>query len=261
METILFLFWGDILKKRYAFLLFTVISTILIFIIFKITLNNNIYYLALGDYLTVGNSYNSNSNKSYSDYIADNLKDKEKLYFYTKGFANSNYRNIELLNDIKNNKRIKVNNKEITLKNALIKADIVTLSIGMNDLFYKINFSTDFSDDYILYKYVDEVISDMDKLLLELRTSCKEEIIVTSFYNPFINTNLFLSTEPIIEYANSKLLYLLRKYDMKYFNINKIFSANPNYLSYDLKLQPNNASYYAIYKQILKIINNKKLAK
>ena len=25
--------------------------------------------------------------------------------------------------------------------------------------------------DYILYKYVDEVISDMDKLLLELRTS------------------------------------------------------------------------------------------
>ena len=41
-------------------------------------------------------------------------------------------------------------------------------------------------------------------------------------YNPFINTNLFLSTEPIIEDANSKLLYLLRKYDMKYFNINKI---------------------------------------
>ena len=43
-----------------------------------------------------------------------------------------------------NNKIIKANDKEITIKHALIKADVVTLSIGMNDLMYKLNIANEF---------------------------------------------------------------------------------------------------------------------
>ena len=110
-------------------------------------MDKKIYYLSLGDSLAAGQTPNNTIAESYGDYVADYIKDKEKLEFYTKGFAKSGYRSIDLLNDLKSNKEITVNDKKITLKHALIKADIVTLSIGSNDLFYKLNIGNSFDMD------------------------------------------------------------------------------------------------------------------
>ena len=38
---------------------------------------------------------------------------------------------------IDNNEKVIIDKKEKTIKNALIKADLLTLSIGMNDFIYK----------------------------------------------------------------------------------------------------------------------------
>ena len=127
------------MKRRYKLLIGFIITAIILLIIFFITRDRKVYYLSLGDSLAAGQTPNNTIEESYGDYIQEYLKDKEVLEFYTKDFSKSGYRSIDLLNDLKENKEIKVNGKNITIKNALIKADLVTVSIGANDLFYKLN--------------------------------------------------------------------------------------------------------------------------
>ena len=160
------------MKRRYKLLIGFIITGIILITIFFMTRDKQIYYLSLGDSLAAGQTPNNTIEESYGDYVAEYLKDKEVLEFYTKKFSKSGYRSIDLLNDLNNNKKIKIDGKKITIKHALIKADIVTLSIGSNDLFYKLNIGNSFDLDELdnTYEYIDESIKDVNKLLYELET-------------------------------------------------------------------------------------------
>ena len=74
--------------------------------------------------------------------------------------------------------------KKKSIKNALIKADLVTLSIGMNDFLYKMNLDVEEFSMEELYDYVDEMSEDTDTLLRLLREYCKEDIMMTNYYVP-----------------------------------------------------------------------------
>lgn len=253
------------MKRRHKLLIGFIITGIILVAIFFLTRDKKIYYLSLGDSLAAGQTPYNTIDKSYGDYVSEYLKDKEVLEFYTKDFAKSGYRSIDLLNDLENNKEIKVNGKKITIKHALIKADLVTVSIGSNDLFYKLNIGNEFDlnefDD--IYNYVDEAIKDVDKLLYELRSSCKEQIMVFGFYNPFTNFSDSLSTliEPVIKYANNKMENLVRKYDMTFVDIHDTFLANDNYLPSTLEIHPNKDGYKAMADKVISLIDEKTLAK
>lgn len=253
------------MKKRYKLLIGFIITGIFLLLIFFITRDKKIYYLSLGDSLAAGQTPNNTIEESYGDYVSEYLKDKKVLEFYTKKFAKSGYRSIDLLNDLKNNKRIKINGKEITLKHALIKADLVTVSIGANDLFYRLNVGNEFDLDEFddIYKYVDESINDIDKLLYELRKSCKEQIMIFGFYNPFTNFSPSLATtiEPVIIYANTKMENLAKKYDMTYIDIHDKFRAHDEYLPSALEIHPTKEGYKAMAKTIIDNIDKKVLAK
>lgn len=244
------------MKKRYKTLIGFIITGIILIIIFFITKDRKIYYLALGDFLTT-------KNPNYSYYVSEYLKDKESLEFYTNSFTKENYRSIDLLNDLKNNKKIKVNNKEITIKNALIKADLVTVSIGLNDIFYKFNLLNEITDqNYDIYKYIDECMEDINKLLYELRISCKEEIIILGVYNPFTSYDKTVANdiEPVIVYADNSLRKISNKYDMTYLELHDMFLSHEEYLPNKLSIYPTKEASYAISKKIIRIINKKKLA-
>ena len=177
------------MKRRYKLLIGSIITGIILVIIFFITKDKKIYYLSLGDSLAAGQTPYNTKGKSYGDYVAKYLEDKGVLEFYTKDFSKNSYRSIDLLNDIKENRKIVIDDKKISIKHALIKADLVTVSIGMNDLFYKFNIGNEFNMETFndTYTYIDEVVLDIDTMLYELRKACKEEIMVLGFYNPFIN--------------------------------------------------------------------------
>lgn len=253
------------MKRRYKLLIGFLITAVILIFIFFITKDKKIYYLSLGDSLSVGQSPYNDINKSYGDYVASYLKEKNILEFYTKNFSNSNYRSIDLLNDLKENKEIIIDDKKISIKHALIKSDLVTVSVGANDLFYKLNIGNEFKgkDFTNIYTYVDEVILDIDKLLFELRKSCKEQIMVLGFYNPFINYSHDLATrvEPVILYANNKLEDLVNKYDMTYVGIHNSFLNNVDYLPDILEVHPTKKGYKAIANQVIKLIDKKTLAK
>ena len=139
---------------------------------------------------------------------------------------------MDLINDINYNKVISYKNKEYKLQNLLVKANLITISIGMNELIYKSKFNID------LYDYTDQLLSDIENLLITIRKYNKDEIFFLSFYN-IINNN------ELIDYTNNKLKKICKKNNINYIDIS-------NLDGYILKgIYPTNDGYTYITNEIL----------
>lgn len=204
---------------KFKTILVILLVIITVFIIYLTTMDKNIYYLDL----------NMNDYK-YEKAVVNFLRKEKKLEKYVTGYIEKDYRTTDLINDIKNNKSININNQKQTIKNALIKADLLIYAPGINDISYKLNTSSQKE----LYNYTDEMLNDMEEAIKIMREYCKEDIIVIGIKNIGIN-------EEIFTYINQKLGEICYE--------NKVYFINP------LKINKNEKQY--IEKEIKKIIENK----
>lgn len=189
-------------------LLITGIIIIFVFLIYLSTIDTKVYYLNLSD------SYSSEE-PNYSSYFTDYLKENKKLEKYISEFNINDYRITDLTRMIEDNKKIKINDSEQTIKNALIKADLLTFSIGMNDINYKIG-NASINE---LYDYSDEILKDAEILFIILREYCKEDIIMLNYYNIYGS-----EYDEIFNYINSKLDEIASEYNIKVIDLNNIVS-------------------------------------
>lgn len=189
-------------------LLITGIIIIFVFLIYLSTIDTKVYYLNLSD------SYSSEE-PNYSSYFTDYLKENKKLEKYISEFNINDYRITDLTRMIEDNKKIKINDSEQTIKNALIKADLLTFSIGMNDINYKIG-NASINE---LYDYSDEILEDAEILFIILREYCKEDIIMLNYYNIYDS-----EYDEIFNYINSKLDEIASEYNIKVIDLNNIVS-------------------------------------
>lgn len=199
---------------KFKALLVLTITIFIVFIIYLSNIDNKIYYLTLGDYLVA-----NHSEDSYTNLIKKDLQKKRKLETYVTGFNRDSARITDLLNDIESNKKIMIKDKEKTLKNALIKADLTIVSVGSNDLFYELETHPKLTES--LYDKVDQILEDSRKLYTLLRKYCKEDIFVTGFYNPYD-----VEYDELVEYANTKLEKILKEEDITYINIQKCINRH-----------------------------------
>ncbi|HHT37970.1 MAG TPA: hypothetical protein GXZ95_00975 [Mollicutes bacterium] len=248
------------MKKIFILILFIGLPIM----IYLMTVDNGVYYVALGDSLAEGQNPYGKISYGYADYVANYLQSSKKLTFYTKAFAKSGYRTTDLINDIKDNRSVNVEGKKLTIKHALTKADVITLSIGANDLFYKLgvsNIDIIFYNDVDFKKYVDEVILDIEKLIILIREYCKEDIILVGYYNPLwhMKENLAKELDYVFLYANNKLKDISKKYDLYFVDIHKQFEKKLEFLPNPLDIHPSAKGYDAISKKIIEIINKKVL--
>ncbi len=221
--------------KKILIIIIITLSILLIYLGFK---DQDIYYLSLGDSLANGVNGVLTKDYGYADYIKDYLNDNKLLKNYVS-VTNNNKRSIDIIKDIEENKKIIINQKEKTIQNALIKADIITISVGMNDLFSNVTFNNDFSVND-LYTKLDEVALDLDKLFKLLRNYSKEKIIFIGFYNYLKEEKL----DDFFDYANEKISDLASSYDITYLNIyddlndykyfNSINDTFPNKMGYEM---------------------------
>ena len=195
----------------------------IVFVIYLSHIDKKVYYVALGDYQALGLTNEGIITYGYTDYLKDSLKKENKLETYIIGYAKDNARITDIIHDIEQNKKIQINDKTQTLKNALIKADLVTLSVGMNDLFYKIGVNPDLQTlNYNeVYYHVDEMMEDLEQLFELLREYCKEDIIMTGFYNPIDISNEKLNE--ILVYVNTRLEETADMYQISILSINSFF--------------------------------------
>jgi lysophospholipase L1-like esterase len=231
-------------------------------LIYLMTIDNKIYYVALGDSLAAGQNSYGKIAYGYADYVADDLRSKDKLELYTKDFAVSGYRTTDLINDIDNNKKALINGERITIKQALTKADLVTISIGANDLFYKMGINgldVAYYSEADLKKYVDEVVLDIEKLLISIKKYCKEDIILIGYYNPLwsMKKSYARDLEPIFVYANEQMLKTAKKHNIYFADIHQTFNQNSDFLPNPLDIHPSSNGYAAISRKIMEIVDSK----
>mgnify|MGYP001190474392 CR=1 FL=1 len=240
-------------------LIIAALILLIVFIIYLTTIDKKIYYISIGDSFAIGENPYGKTGYGYSDYIANYLEKNNLLEFYTKDFSNTNYRTTDLLNSIKNNKKININGKNLSIKNALIKADLVTVSIGIDELFYRMGIN-DMSFNLTkvdgLYKVVDEITDNIKKNIIYLKQYCKEDIVILGCYNPLsrISSTYLRDLEPIFIYMNNKISKLATNYDVYYINIYDIFKENPEYLPNPNNVHPSTNGYEVISSQIIDII-------
>lgn len=229
-----------VLKKLFvAFLLFL---TFLIGIYIK---DDKLYYISFGDGLSLGINENNYISYGYSDFIKDYLIKNNKLKFYTKNFSKQDIRITDMINNINDNEFIDVDNKIIYIQSALNKADLITISVGLNEIMYK--FSNNTNTSY-LYDYIDSYIDDMNKLIKLIKKYNNKKIFILGYYTPKNDKDL----NKYMIYANDKLINICNKEKVNYIDIYNIFK-NRSYLIYNLNnYYPNKEGYKLISNEIIK---------
>lgn len=208
--------------KKIIFLFVIVVN---VFMIYVITINKDIYYLSLGDYMALGVNDQMRITNGYNGHIRSYLEHKGKLKTFNDEFVVNNYHTTDLINAIMDNKKINT-----TIQNALIKADLTSLSIGNNDLLFELQGTNNF----------DEIINDMDQLFSLIRKYTKEEVIVNSFHYPY-DVRVTNIEEKVI-FMNKRLYELCQKYNFIYNDIYDIVQGN----------YPTDENYKAIAENIVK---------
>lgn len=173
-----------------------------IFYIYLLTRDEKIYYLS------ISNNYNSND---FSNIIAKKLKSNNLLEIHVNEFSNNNNRITDYIDMIDDNKYIIKNNKKIHFKNALIKADIITLSLGTKD------FITNYGDST---EKVLTIRNNIETLIKKIREYSKEDIYFISIYSEYVDSKY-------IDKLNNDIKSICSDNKIKFIDINN----NYNYIT------------------------------
>jgi len=219
--------------KKIIFILILFLSC---YIIYNLTVDSKYYYLSFGDCVSSG----LNKNR----YVSNYLEKSDKLKKYNDSFVNCDYRITDLINILKYNETKVIDNKKYNLNQLLKKADVVTLSIGMNELYYKLN-----NDSDNIYNYMNNIINDMNELLGYIDNFNYEIVFVLGYYNVGVE-------QEYVNYINAKLNNIVSERGYVYIDLSNYFDNNPMFLSKNGSFLPNNEGYLKISKIIIEKLEN-----
>lgn len=212
--------------------------------------------VALGDSLAYGREAYQKNGSSFTDYVAEYYKDQNKLLNFNKKFAVSGYRISDLLSDINNNKYYYNKNEKVYIKNTIHNADIIMISIGANDMFYKLgvtSLTTNIDKITNINMFIDDIIVELDNLLNEITKLNNKSIYIINYYNPVARFGLEITNnnkDPFL-YANQELKKLTNVYQIKYVDVYSLINNNPSYLSNKFDIHPSKKGYRAIAELII----------
>lgn len=205
--------------KKIIPILFLFLSIFLCYLIYNLTIDNSIRYMSMGD--SISKNMYINNLESVSEYNTD--------------FVNKDYRIIDLLNIIKYNQEITINEKQVSIHQLLKKSDVIILSVGMNDILSKLNDNT--KD---IYTYMNNMINNMEIILNEIDRYSHKQVFVLGYFN--INNE----HNDIYTYLNYKLKKITEKKNFTYLDLNKLLGNNSKYLEKPDNFYLNDAGYQKI---------------
>ena len=225
--------------KKYIKYVVLVVLLLLVFGIYTIFKTDQLNYIALGDSLAEGMNPYGELGYSYTDYLADYLKKKNMLSFYTKEYASSGYTTFDLMQEIEMNS---------TLKKDLRESDLVTVDIGANDLLQQFTFdSIDVQQIKKLKEQVAEIFPKIDECMKNIRKYAKEDIVVIGFLFNLNGNDL----DYLFAYIDSEYQKICKKYQCSYVSIYQLFKNNSSYLPNPNDIHPNLEGYHAISQEII----------
>ncbi len=226
-------------------LLILIVLSLSVYFVYKSHDSNMINYVSLGDGFAKGmNSYQQPS-YGYSDYLKNYLDSKYKLESYNDSFSYQDMMTRDIKKDIIINTH---DNNHNSIKFILREANLLTISVGINDFIYEIDVNkplTDYKKEKIVTKIVDNFAADIK----EIKKYYKNDIYVIGYYNFYpqnsVERNLFNK-------LNIAYKEYCEKNELIYVDNNNINKSLSNYLENPESFYPNVNGYEAIYKNILK---------
>lgn len=167
---------------KFKILITSITIIFIVIVIYMLNLDKKIYVLEL-------------SETDYSKYVSIYFKKSNKFEKYVNGFLEKDDRIVDLINDVNNNKNIQIGENDYTLQNSLIKADLIILQIGTEEIKYIEN-----------YNDVDEYLNDLEQLFKLIRKYSKEKIV-------YIGSKIENRFE---EYANNRIEKLCDNNNINY---------------------------------------------
>ena len=207
----------------------------LVFISYLQTNKKEINYTILGNKELFSNNLKS---VNFTDLVYKDLDDKNLIGFYSKDFIRKDIRTIDVINDIDNN--ISIDN--ITIQNILKRTNILVLSIGNNEISYKLS---------KIDKDINEVVNDVSVLIDKIKKLNECQIIVLGYYNDTGN----IENDKYYSYINQKMLNEFNSKNIDYINLFEILNKNSDYLTKTNPTYITNEGNMAIYSKIISKID------
>lgn len=231
--------------KKYQKMLILLLISSSIYFIYLFTNKNNLTYIAIGDSLAKGqNAYGGNS-YGYTGFIKDYLSENDNLNLYTDYFSSKNKDISTLYNDILKDENIIIDNNSYNLKRLLQESDIITISIGLNDLIYEYSLKNKkYLSDYEENRIVEYVYSNYSDLIKEIRRYTKRKLYIVGY--PTNNVKY----QSLIKKLNKKYKDSCTKDNNVFIDSDKLLN-NTSYFDQENNLFPNVKGYQLIATSII----------
>lgn len=211
--------------KKIIPILFLFLSIFACYVIYKLTEKEELTYTAIGDN------------------IADNnYKQINSKIIYNSTFTDPDYRLTDLLNIIKYNQEKEVSNTKVSIHQVLKKTDILIISLGMNDIYSKLQ-----DDPNNIYTYINNMLTTYEEILQEINRYDYDQVFILGYYN------VTSSYQDIYTYLNYKLEKLANTYHYTYLDLEHSLRNKPELLAENTKFYLNNQGK----KEIIKILVEK----
>ena len=204
-------------------LLTIVIGTLLAFLIFKLVYHEDINITTIGDSLSLGYTAYETKGYSFNDYLRDYYEENSHIEEYITEFSSPKETSQTLLLKLENNYSLE--ESSLSIIQAIAKAKILTISIGMHELNQK---------QKLEREDIEEYLNNMEKIIKLISINNKKEIYLLGLYQ-----TKKLPSYYVLE-INARLSELANQYQIHFIDIFDI-SKNKDFFF-------NNNSYLINYK-------------
>ena len=211
------------------------------YFIYNKTKDEKLYYLTIGDSLSKGINEYGVVSYGYNEHVKEYLKENNILEGFNKTYTNNDYRILDVIKILEYNE-IKDN---YSLNRLIKKADVITISLGMNEIYYKLE-----KNNQNLYTYIDNMLNNYNKILTYINKFHHKEVYVLGYYN------VLGHSDDIFDYANYKLKKICNENKYIYIDLSNILSNNPIYFNKKDSFIPNNKGYEKISQIIVENLKN-----
>ena len=233
------------IRKHYKLIIFLLVIFV-IFLIYKENHNHYFNYTYLSDGYALKIKKKKKIDYGYSDYIKDELLTDKRLKLYTKKKKKKDQSIEHLYESITTNEKITIDSMEINLKQTLRESNLITMTIGLNDLIYHVAITPEMSE-YQLNKIIEEIDNNLNKLIKEIKKYYPKTIYIIGYPNiPIENIYIKEGIDKLNElYQNTKGITYIATTDVIY---NSDF-LNPN------NIYPSKEGYKKIADKVLQKLN------
>lgn len=230
------------IKKHIKFIVFLVICVSL-FLIYQKSETDKIVYVSIGDGFAYGVNSFGDTTYGYDDYLIDDLRSKKQLKSYYNSFSYSDMMIKDLYKDILLNVHDKDNNN---IKQVMREANLLTISVGINDLIYEIgsSHSRNKHDTKVL---LTKIVDNYDKMINEIKKYYQKDIYVIGYYNFYPQKTV---EKKFLDLYNASIKEYCDKNNLIYVDNSNLEKNIGNYLDNPNSFYPNNEGYQRIYNNI-----------